>query len=72
VFGVVGVRVLAMTDLPTLHVKDLQRRAGAFRLDVISNGDDTWTLTYWFAGGKTHTETTARCRLILPHEEQAN
>ena len=52
-----------MIDMPTLYLSDLLRRQGALRADVISRGDDTWMITFWFAGGRTHTCITARCRI---------
>jgi hypothetical protein len=59
-----------MTSLPILYLSDLMFRERACRADVISNGDDRWTITYWLRGGRQRTEETAPCRIILPHEER--
>lgn len=52
-------------SLPTLYASDLRRQAGAIKLDIRSNGDDTWALRFTFAGGRTRDQTTARCRIVI-------
>lgn len=61
---------------PELFLRDLEARAAEWfglevvRTDVRSDADGTHLLTYRFKGGKTHTERTAVCRIVLPHQER--